>query len=344
MEPLRAESQDSLETCSSSSDIDCTTEEEEEQEEGSSGYQTSTVRSPQIGQIAKERKISWKIPVTNFVYHCSDVYRKNLFIAKLGGKLESTRISQDYQKHILYVDLEALDHYDHGLTFQVWKKFSLLINSETKEEKVSGYVNVTPTEIRLNRKVFEEAQRVSQLMESLVDCFDPTWETPRELWTQRKIKKDRRQSSDKHPLRGIISRAFLCQTRKSHGVNLKLDQTEFSVLYHNHYNQPILATKIKLSGKFRKPQICAEFEGSASVECIAFNQHINRWEHLLESKHTSGPSVNLHFVSGWFDLTTQESLDGLDDVPFHSESKYYLAYWNIADSSELCWHFFSAEC
>ena len=132
----------------------------------------------------------WKIPVTNIVYHCSDVYRKNLLIAKLGGKLESTRTSQDHQKHVIYVDLEALDHYDHGFTFHIWKKCSLLINSETKEEKISGYINLTPTEIRLNRKVFEEAERVCQFKESLVDCIVPTWETPRELWTQRKIKKD----------------------------------------------------------------------------------------------------------------------------------------------------------
>ena len=320
MQPL-GESQDSLETCSSSSDVDCSSEEEEEEEESSSGYQSSTVRSPQLTQVSKERKIVWKIPLTNFVYHCSDVYRKNLFIAKLGGTLESTRVSPEHQKHILYVDLETLDHYDHGLTFHICKKFSLLINSETKEEKISGYVNVTPTEIRLNRKVFEEAQRVSELKESLVDCFVPTWEGPRELWTQRKIKKDRRQSSDKHPLREIISRVFRCQTRKLHGVNLNLDQTELSVLYHHHYNQPILASKVKLSGKFRKPQMCAEFEGSASVECIAFNQKINRWENVLESRQTAGPAVSLHFVSGLFDLSTSEASDGLEDIPFHSESK-----------------------
>ena len=93
-----------------------------------------------------------------------------------------------------------------------------------------------------------------------------------------------------------------------------MDQTEVIVLYHHHYNQPILATKLKLSGKFRKPQMFAEFEGSASVECIAFNQEINRWENLLES-------VNLHLVSGLFDLTTTESSDGLDDTPFQAESK-----------------------
>ena len=323
------DSQESLEICSASSDVDCTSEEEI-----SSGYQTSDARSPQLGQVEKQQKSYWKIPQTNLVYHCSDLFRKNLFIAKIGGNLEAVKTSKDGEKYVFYVDLEALDHYDNGASFHIVKKFSLLINSQIHEERVTGFVNLTPSEINLNGKVCEEFVNMSKLKESLSDCGEPAWEEATELWTQRKIKKDRGQNSNKHPLREIINHTFLSSQRKSHGVNIKLDDTEVRILFNDQNNHPVIATKLKLNGTFRKPNISAEFEGSASVECIIYNESINRWEHLLQAKDNSGKSLNFQVFSGSFDLSP-ESAEGRDDIPIHSElSIDDLLSGECADSEE----------
>ena len=310
-------SQESLDSGTVTSDLEGTTEEEEE----SSGYQTSHLRSPPLSQAGKREKFTCKVPQTNLIYHCSGLYRRNLLIAKLGGKVEVDKTSGDVEKYLLYVDLDALDHYDNGLTFHILNKSSLLINSQSQDGKLSGLVNVTPTELHLNGRVCEELSKISNLKESFVDFEEPAWEEPRELWTQRKMKKDRRQSDGTHPLREIIKRSISSSQRKSLGVNLKLDRTELRVLFDDENNQPMLGSKLKLSGKFRKQNTISECEGSASVECIIYNQEINRWEHLVQAKEPPGNSLRIQFFSGSLDLTSNGSSDGLDDTPFHSESK-----------------------
>ena len=311
------DSQQSLQSGSTSSDLDGTTEEEEV----SSGYQTSQVRSPQLSQEGKQEKFLLKVQQTNLVYHCSDLYRRNLLIAKLGGKLEADKTGGKVGNYLLYVDLDALDHYYNGLTFHVWNKASLLINCQSQDEKMTGLVNVTPTELHFNRRVCQELRKISNLKESFVDFEDPVWEEPRELWTQRKIKRDGGQSHRTHPLRDIITRTIWSSQRKSLGVNLQLDQTEVRVLFDDQHNQPMIASKLKLSGKFRKQNSSCECEGSASLESIIFNQQINRWEHLLQAKEANGNSVNIHFFAGSLDLTSGASSDVLDDIPFHPEGR-----------------------
>ena len=310
-------SDESIDSIDESDDGSDSTAFDSTDEEQSSGYQTSDLKSPQLQM--KKRKTVWNMPSTCVVYHCSDDYRNNLLIFNYELKHETTLEDREDIRMQFYLNVDKVSHYISGKSISVFNKWNILLMKEKKDgNRKDGKLNISPIELYAGNTLFQEIVNIQKNIQSAKMLFQPDCleQSTEDMWTQKKINKYMSDKCKSPPLVDILKRMKIFSIGHE-PVCVQCEIPSLSMFLNSFDNQPILVTRIKISGTFQNISKNPEFNGNAAFESIYKNQDLNRWDHIFHSDAKNRNVANISINLGVVDVNSVE--ENLDEIPFTTD-------------------------
>ena len=203
---------------------------------------------------------------------------------------------------------------------QVTNKFNVLINIQKNSDKVSGYCNVSALRLNLSRALLNDLTVLHTILTASSEESEPSLECsplPVDLWSQKKIVRDRRGQQDS-------GKMDLCRTRcaqaylRRYSFSLNLEAASTRVFFLDTFCSPVLASKFKTEGILKISRSCGEFQGVTAMECVMYNSRANQWERLLEPGPGGQPAkMNISIES----VNMTQVHDNMEEIPIVTDGK-----------------------